>query len=362
MRGEAAVLAAVLCAAAAQKIPALKPGCLPKDNQTDLWCPGAEGVPPAAGDEGYACYKIPSLLRTGNGTLLAFIEGRKLHCGDQGYVDLRLRRSTDGGLTWQQSQLVHGESTEAEHHTIGDACPVWDAATGAVHLIFTRDNADVYYTRSEDDGATWAPPRNISGEVDGHRDTGFIGTGHAGGLQLPSGRLLVPMHGPCHMIYSDDHGRTWTKGSGLTNGGECQVALVRPGLLIATGRNDNTGYTEIAYSTDDGLTWNASTPNKDLPSPVQGCEASIVSHPNGQLYHSAPDSFLLRTKMVVKRSRDGGATWQPHRVVWPGAAGYSALAVLGNSSDSPLALFYDRNNVSMIVFEARGVTYTTLPP
>ena len=48
--------------------PKISPGCLHPDNQTDLWCPGQNG---------YMCYKIPSLLRIPNTTeLLAFIEVR----------------------------------------------------------------------------------------------------------------------------------------------------------------------------------------------------------------------------------------------------------------------------------------------
>uniref|UniRef100_A0A7S0LNW1 Sialidase domain-containing protein n=1 Tax=Coccolithus braarudii TaxID=221442 RepID=A0A7S0LNW1_9EUKA len=366
------VLAAVAAAAVragAPVIPPLSPGCLPAvDGQQDLWCPGAEGAGAKNPlDSTYKCYKIPSLVRTWNGTVLAFIEARKLNCGDQGYVDLRMRRSLDGGKTWLPSQMIHGESTTSSHVTIGDACPTWDAARGMVHLVFTRNNADVFYTRSTDEGATWAPPRNISGMVDGHRGPGnFIGTGHAGGLQLRrTGRLLVPMHGPCHMIYSDDGGETWAKAPGaMSNGGECQVAEIRPGLLIVSGRNDGTGYTEIAYSTDDGMTWNTSTPNHDLRSPVGGCEASIVQHPNGMLYHSAPDSLLLRSKMVVKVSADQGHTWRNHRHVWDKAAGYSALSVLGNDTDvdAPLGLLYDRDDRPHIIFEAHGITFTSFPP
>lgn len=360
MRLGALLLCLLLPTASAQEVPALTPGCLPADDeQTDLFCPGARGVPPADGDEAVACYKIPSLLRTARGTLLAFIEARKVQCGDGGAIDLRLRRSLDGGRTWLHSQLVHGEQGNV---TIGDGCPVQDAATGVVHLIYTRNNADVYYSSSADEGATWSSPRNISAMVGGHREWGFIGTGHAAGLQLSSGRLIVPMHGPCHMIYSDDGGATWAKaGGGMTKGGECQVAEVRPGLLIVTGRNDDVGYTQLAYSIDDGLTWNASTPNADLPSPVAGLEASIVAHPNGRLYHSSPDSFLLRSRMAVKVSDDDGRTWATHRVVWPEGAGYSALAVLGNNRSSDLGLLYDRNNRSMLIFEARGITFVTLP-
>ena len=336
-------------------------GCLAKkDQQQDLFCPG---------DLGYHCYRIPSLARSSKtGALLAFVEARKDSCADQGFVDLRMRRSLDGGRTWLPSQLVRGESnaTSADRHTIGDACPVYDHVQDTFHLIYTRDNVDVFYTSSSDDGATWAAPRNISGQIGGHRAKGgFIGSGHAGGIQLrqPAGRLLVPLHGPCHGIYSDDHGKTWESGRGLTDGGECQFAELRPGLVVATARpTGNLNWTQMATSADGGATFTPSVSNHDLRSPIGGCDASIVAHPNGKLYHSAPDSWFLRDRMVVKVSEDHGATWGNHFVAWTKAAGYSAMAVLGNATDSDIGLYYGRNDLTEIIFEAQAMSFTRFKP
>ena len=54
-----------------------------------------------AGEEGYACYRIPAIVTTLEGTLLAFAEARRKNCGDAGDIDLVLKRSTNGGKTWQ---------------------------------------------------------------------------------------------------------------------------------------------------------------------------------------------------------------------------------------------------------------------
>jgi sialidase-1 len=318
------------------------------------------------GDENVACYKIPSLIRTAKGNLLAFVEARHVQCGDGGNIDLRMRRSSDNGLSWSHAITVYSEAQSGQNTTIGDACPVQDRRTGIVHLIFTRNNRDVYQTQSADEGVTWAPPVNISGSVDGHREPpGFIGTGHAGGVQLSrTGRLLVPMHGPCHAIYSDNGGQTWAKARGaMSNGGECQMVEIRDGLLVVTGRNSKKiGYQQIAFSTDDGMTWSESEPNHDLPSPIDGVESSILVHPNGKLYHSGPNSFLLRTDMVLKVSHDDGKSWQPFREVWKNAAGYSALTLLGQPGDTNagIGILFDRNNKTMIVFEARGITFASI--
>lgn len=349
-------------------VPAPSPGCLhhwnpfDKTPQTDLWCPGAHGVEPADGDEGYKCYKIPTLMRTGNGTLLAFIEARKEQCGDGGWIDIRLRRSFDDGATWTQSAMVYGEATTEKNVTIGDHSPVWDEVTQTVHLIFTRDNTDTLYTSSADHGATWAAPKDISTQVSGPHY--FAGTGHAGGIQLPSGRLIIPMHGDrgtCHGVYSDDHGETWLQG-GNAGDDECQFQQLANGTLIAVSRHTatKTGFNTIAYSHDDGLTWTEPVANKDLPSPIAGCETSFVAHANGKLYHSGPESHILRMHMVVKVSEDSGLTWQKFYSPWSGSAAYSSLALLGDRDDAsaPVGLFYERNRGPMIVFEARGQTFT----
>ena len=53
-----------------------------------------------AGQDGYHTYRIPAIVVTTNGTVLAFCEGRKNGRGDSGDIDTLLRRSTDGGKTW----------------------------------------------------------------------------------------------------------------------------------------------------------------------------------------------------------------------------------------------------------------------
>ena len=52
-----------------------------------------------AGEAGYACFRIPAMVITNKGTVLAFAEARRNNCGDAGDIDLVVKRSTDGGKT-----------------------------------------------------------------------------------------------------------------------------------------------------------------------------------------------------------------------------------------------------------------------
>ncbi len=49
---------------------------------------------------------IPALVVTTQGTLLAFCEGRKTSHIDDGDNELLLRRSSDGGRTWEPTQQL----------------------------------------------------------------------------------------------------------------------------------------------------------------------------------------------------------------------------------------------------------------
>src|SRR5215212_7644444 len=127
-----------------------------------------------AGADGYHTYRIPSVIVTPKGTVLAFCEGRKAGRGDAGNIDLLLRRSTDGGKTWGKAQVVWDDGD----NTCGNPCPVVDAKTGTVWLLLTHNfgkdtqskivagtgqgTRTVWVTRSTDDGATWAAPIEIT--------------------------------------------------------------------------------------------------------------------------------------------------------------------------------------------------------
>lgn len=319
-----------------------------------------------AGQGGYHTYRIPALLATAKGTLLAFCEGRKHGRGDAGEIATLLRRSTDGGKTWAKPHVVAADGG----NTVGNPCPVVERATGTIWLLLTHNlgkdtekairagtakgTRSVWLTRSTDEGATWAKPVDITRDVKGPKWTWYA-TGPGVGVQLASGRLVIPcdhteaktLTNRSHVIYSDDKGATWKLGGALgekTN--ECQLVARGDGSLLLNMRSyHGKNRRAVATSKDGGLTWSDVTLDEALIEPV--CQASLISlradkGGKDRLLFSNPAS-TRREKMTVRLSEDGGRTWPASRVLYAGPAAYSCLAVLPGGD---IGCLYERGQKS----------------
>lgn len=311
------------------------------------------------GDNGYHTYRIPSLLVTREGTVLAFCEARKNGAGDAGDIDVVLRRSTDHGLTWDAVRVIADEGS----HTIGNPCAVQDRETGTIWLILCRNAGDgpekdilagraprdVLVMKSDDDGVTWSGLRDITREVK-RPDWTWYATGPCHAIQLSSGRLLVPCNhavlnpdeeasGPytAHVIYSDDHGESWHIGGIVgpyTN--ECAVAELADGTVYINMRSyHGQNRRAVSRSHDGGMTWSPIELDEALVEPV--CQGSLISDGEGNLWFANPSS-TTRERLTVWKSMDNGITWSEYLVLHEGPSAYSDLAV---SADDTLLCLYE---------------------
>jgi sialidase-1 len=314
-----------------------------------------------SGKDGYHTYRIPVLLVSGRGTLLAFCEGRKAGRGDSGDIDLLLRRSRDGGKSWQPTQVVWDDGT----NTCGNPCPVVDARTGTIWLLMTHNlgpdtqeqildgkskgTRTVWVTRSTDDGATWSRPVEITRDVKKAEWTWYA-TGPGVGIQLKTSRLVVPCDNyvagtrarQAHVITSDDGGKSWKLGGVVgPDCNEAQVAELADGSLVLNMRSYRGNNRRlVATSKDGGLTWSRPVEAAALVEPV--CQASLVRHrgdPGGLLF--ANPASKKRERLTVRFSPDGGKTWPAGQILHPGPAAYSCLAVL---PDGSIACLYERGD------------------
>lgn len=316
-----------------------------------------------SGREGYPRYRIPTLITTRQGTVIAFCEGRKGGRGLTGDIDIVCKSSLDSGKTWSELRVVADEGD----NTLGNPCAVIDSRVGTIWLALTRslgvdteelivdgksqETTRVYLTKSSDDGRTWSPLREIT-QAAKRPDWTWYGTGPGIGVELQSGRLVIPCYHTeaksklyrSHMIYSDDHGESWRLGQPVgENCTECQVAERRDGTLYLTARSIAGEPTRtIAVSRDGGATWEPAQRDQALYD--SSCQASLLvlpSHPNDGprwlfCHPAGPDG---RRNLTVRLSADEGRTWPVSLRLQPGDSQYSCLAQL---PDGQIGCLYDR--------------------
>ncbi|CAL9390369.1 exo-alpha-sialidase [Streptomyces sp. enrichment culture] len=326
---------------------------------------------------GYACFRIPAIVRTTDGTLLAFAEGRVLDCGDAGDIDVVLKRSTDGGHTWGALQVVNDGGGD----THGNPAPVVDRTTGRVLLLETYNagrtdgaNCAVPCARtphlqySDDDGRTWSAPRDLGAEILPPDWNSWYATGPVHGVQLTggahAGRLVVGVNAEtwdgtrvtanhAALVVSDDGGEHWRTGATDTwpvaadgtfrqKPSELTLTERADGALLVSGREENgtdLGHRTQALSRDGGDSFAA--PFRALPDLYAPQVQGAVLRLGDRTLLSVPADPDRRRTMTVRSSWDGGASWDSvdrGTVVTRDWSGYSDLVAV---DDATVGLLYE---------------------
>ena len=347
-----------------------------------------------AGVGGYKLYRIPGLVVTRNGVVLAYCEARKYTGGDWDTIDVMLRRSADAGKTWEPPIIIskiNGAISRSQvaldHHlgkpddvTCSNPVAVADRIPGLVHFLFTLNDERCFYMRSEDDGATFGTPVEITGAFDEFRpeyDWHVIATGPGHGIQLSNGRLLVPVwlstgqfgHQPSvtSTIFSDDDGKTWQRGAiaipntaKWINPNEATLVQMADGRVMLNARSQSLPNRRlVAFSPNGATDWSRPRFDEALADPI--CMASLVrlsrtpESDQNRIVFSNPDNLARaegkakpggsrdRKNLTIKLSYDEGETWPVHRSLESGPSAYSDLAAL---PDGTLLCFYERTTTN----------------
>ncbi|MBD3289785.1 exo-alpha-sialidase [candidate division KSB1 bacterium] len=315
-------------------------------------------------NSGYSIYRIPALIVTQKGTVLAFAEGREGQ-EDSGDIDLLVKRSMDNGKTWSEHSVVWSDGA----NTCGNPCPIIDQTTGRIILMMTwnsgshnedaiiaqeiDDTRRPFMCYSDDDGLTWSEPVDLT-ETCKNPDWGWYATGPGIGIQLQSekykNRLVIPANHSystsneaeqvagegsgygSHVLLSDDGGATWRLSTPITPGcNESQVVELSDGRLMMNMRSYNgLGCRAISYSEDGGETWSEIKHALQLVDEV--CQASCIeygSYAGEKMYlFSNPGNPVDRYYMTIKASFDDCKTWSNNKLIYAGPSAYSCLAVL----------------------------------
>jgi len=322
-----------------------------------------------------AVYRIPALVVTNKGTLLAFVEARASGF-DWGHIRLVVRRSEDHGKTW--SSEIDTTGGKFPNSKIGNPVPIVDRDTDRIFLIghscpaghVHSGNQQIFMVHSDDDGKTWSDARMIP--MGQWLPNGFnwmlSGPGH--GIQLArgkhKGRLIAPCygHGTGYVVYSDDHGDTWTVGAnspgGLYNEAVC-VELADGDIMLNTrspgggdSRRPNRG---MAVLTNGGAKYKDGTSRfiPELPCPsCQGGTARLTPPQDGKpgvILYAGPGLSTGRVRGTLFASYDDGKTW-PYKIdIYQGPYGYSDIAVLPGGK---IACLFELNKQDLLftIFDA----------
>ena len=348
--------------------------------------PPASEVLFESGKEPFPRFRIPALILTPKGTLLAICEGRRDGGGLTGDIDMVLRRSKDLGKTWQPLEVIADEGKD----TLGNPCPVIDQKTGTLWLLMTvspgdvleeeivagktKESTRVLVMSSQDDGQTWTKPKDITSQAK-QKDWTWYGTGPGVGIQLKSGRLLIPSYHAqqgtevysSHVLYSDDHGKSWQIGETL--GEHCgeSAALQRDdGSIYYSARTNNKAIKEertIGESTDEGETFVSVRHDPKLydshcQASLLGVSSQLAKKVNGTAEESVRPLWLYchpagpgRQDLTFRISRDEGLTWPKATLFHLGNSQYSSMAEL---PDGTIGCLYESwQNENYQLFFAR---------
>ncbi|RLD87131.1 MAG: exo-alpha-sialidase [Bacteroidetes bacterium] len=342
-------------------------GCTSKKEEAsyqkaDLWTAGV--------GEHNNC-RIPSLIVSPAGTVLAFCEGRE--GGDSGDINLLMKRSDDNGKTWSQEQIIWDDRS----NSCGNPCPVVDEETGRIWLFMTWNDGDDHETKiiqktskyarlpyscySDDDGITWSTPTDMSATC---RDTtwGWYATGPGFGIQIKKGtykgRLIIPANHSyddpegnkgggtfsygSHVLFSDDHGENWKMSQSIKPGcNESQLTELSDGTLLMNMRSYNGPKSRaISTSKDGGASWSVISHDPQLVE--SRCQASILNF--GEFLDHEMQLFTNpavpngRTHLTLKTSFDDCKSWSNSKLIYAGPAAYSCLTRLANGK---IGIFFE---------------------
>uniref|UniRef100_A0A452QX00 exo-alpha-sialidase n=1 Tax=Ursus americanus TaxID=9643 RepID=A0A452QX00_URSAM len=324
-------------------------------------------------------YRVPALLPVPPApTLLAFAEQR-LSPDDAHAHRLVQRSAAPPALPppsgqWGAARVL-GTAALEEHRSM-NPCPVLDARTATIFLFFIavrgrtpeatqiatgRNAARLCCVTSRDAGRSWGAARDLTEEAVGGAEhdwaTFAVGPGH--GIQLRSGRLLVPAYtyrvdrrecfgkicrtSPhAFAFYSDDDGRTWHRGGLVPNlrSGECQLAAVdsgQAGSVLYCNARSPLGSRVQALSVDEGASFLPGELVPALAETARGCQGSILGFPAPLsrsptwLLYSHPVGRRARLHMGIHLSRSplDPHSWTEPWVIYEGPSGYSDLASIG---------------------------------
>jgi sialidase-1 len=349
-----------------------------------------------AGELGYHTFRIPAIIKHSSGALLAFCEGRKANSSDFGDIDIVMKRSKDGGVTWGPLQVV----VDRAESQAGNPAPVLDLLdarypNGRVLLFYNTGNQpenairkgigmrEVWYIASADGGINWDTPVNITAQVHhpaalepsgadwrsyantpGHalqilqgpyRGRIVIAANHSAGAPLPRFKEYR-----AHVFFTNDHATSFSLGSNVPFEGsnESMAAELANGRILLNTRNQSGEVRAriISRSNNGGVSWDTTYYERSLIDPVNQGAVLTLGYKKGKaiIVSSHTQDSLRRNHLMLHISRNDGYSWEPVTMIDAIEAAtpkdYTAYSDLVRITNRRLGVLYERNQYKEIVF------------
>lgn len=326
-----------------------------------------------AGDDGVNTYRIPGLITTNKGSLIAVYDIRYNSSADlPANIDVGMSRSADSGKTWEPMKVIMDMGLPNDQNGIGDPSILFDPFTKKIWVaaLWSKGNHSIagsigglspdstgqfVLVNSSDDGATWSAPINITAQVKNPAWKIFF-QGPGNGIAMQDGKLVFPAQywdaanvPYSTLVYSSDHGATWQRAGNAPKSSttESQLVETTPGTLMINMRDNRGSFRSIATTTNMGTNWvEHSTSYNTLPDPV--CMGSFIKanvKVNGVLkdvlFFSNPNTGSGRYNITIKASLDAGQTWLPANQLLideRNCYGYSCLTKI---DDNTIGILYE---------------------
>ncbi|MGC4073001.1 MAG: sialidase family protein [Nibricoccus sp.] len=345
----------------------------------------------------YHSYRIPSIVRAGGTTLIAFAEGRRLSNSDWGETNLVYKRSLDNGVTWTQLEVIEDVGLGVWGNPTAVWEPAWTGgpANGRVHLFFNgHSDAETsmstiapgdrktYYTYSDNNGApgSWAPKQDLTATLKPSA-MAWDAVGPGVGIFMASNNMLI-IPATERNFYSTNHGTTWNYASlpapnaanypieartGESTIVECLNGVIRRNDRVIGSVWDDGAANYRRWCVDgiisSGVPTFPTSPIRQDNLYCPSAEASILrynlSQPDRIIFLNSDASGVSKTRcrMKVRISYDDGLTWSRDRWLYVGtaagqfatiedakAAGKGGYSSMAKSSDNHVVALCESND------------------
>ncbi len=334
------------------------------------------------GEDNVDTYRIPGLVTTPQGTLIAVYDVRYNSSVDlQEDIDIGMSRSTDGGETWEPMRIImdQGEwgGLSEKANGVGDPAILIDPTTNTIWVaglwthgypgqrawdtsgpgLTPEETGQFLLVKSEDNGLTWSEPINITQQIKDPSWTLLL-QGPGRGTTTSDGTLVFPAQYKdaegmpyATVIYSTDQGQNWQIGQGAkSNTTEAQVVALKDNSWMLNMRDNRGGSRSVYVTSDRGHSWTSHpTSRQALIEPI--CMASLIVHQrDGKRYlvFSNPNATDQRHRMTIQVSEDEGMSWPEsyHLLLdeWV-SRGYSSLTSI---NEDTLGILYESSQADLV--------------